>query len=78
MIGQTLNLDGVGRKTSSELKSNRNKKHDSFSISANKKRLELLNASKKNTIGLNIIDKIDEMGRGIGTKVVITIPTQFS
>lgn len=70
--------NGVGRKVSSDLKSNKNKKHASFSISANRKRLELLNAKKKNTIGLQIVDKTDEMGRGCGTKVFITIPTQFS
>ncbi len=74
----TIEDNGVGRKTSHELKSNRNKNHSSFSISANKKRLELLNAKKKNTIGLKIIDKTDEMGRGTGTMVVINIPTQFS
>ncbi|MCZ8217224.1 MAG: hypothetical protein O9262_13350, partial [Cyclobacteriaceae bacterium] len=70
--------NGVGRKTSAELKSNKNKQHSSFSISANRKRLELLNAKKKNTIGLQIVDKTDEMGRGSGTTVIITIPTQFS
>ncbi|NBP67499.1 MAG: hypothetical protein EBR30_17720 [Cytophagia bacterium] len=70
--------NGVGRKTSAELKSNKNKQHTSFSISANRKRLELLNAKKKNTIGLQIVDKTDEMGRGSGTTVIITIPTQFS
>lgn len=74
----TIEDNGVGRKTSGELKNNKNKKHSSFSISANKKRLELLNAKKKNTIGLLIVDKTDEMGRGIGTKVLINIPTQFS
>jgi hypothetical protein len=70
--------NGVGRKTSAELKSNKNKQHTSFSISANRKRLELLNAKKKNTIGLQIVDKTDELGRGSGTTVIITIPTQFS
>ncbi len=70
--------NGVGRKVSSDLKSNKNRKHASFSISANRKRLELLNAKKKNAIGLQIVDKTDEMGRGCGTKVLITIPTQFS
>lgn len=74
----TIEDNGVGRKVSGDLKSNKNKKHASFSISANRKRLELLNAKKKNTIGLQIVDKTDEMGRGCGTKVLITIPTQFS
>lgn len=74
----TIEDNGVGRKTSGELKSNKNKKHASFSISANRKRLELLNAKKKNTIGLRIVDKTDELGRGNGTIVLINIPTQFS
>jgi sensor histidine kinase YesM len=74
----TIDDNGVGRKISQELNIKKNKSHQSFSINANKKRLELLNAKKKNSIALSITDKTDEMGRESGTTVTLTIPTNFS
>lgn len=74
----SIDDNGVGRKTSAELKSSKNKSHTSFSMSANKKRLELLNTKRKQAIGLTIHDKVDELGRGSGTTVTITLPALLS
>lgn len=65
--------NGVGRKISSELQRGR-KNHASFSTGANQTRLSLLNTKPHAGIGLTIIDKTDDLGQALGTRVIIVIP----
>lgn len=65
--------NGVGRKKAMEIKSRRANKNPSFSMTANQKRLQLLNYNKKQQIEVNVID-IEENNCAAGTKVIIQIP----
>ncbi|TAE16734.1 MAG: hypothetical protein EAY72_03990 [Bacteroidetes bacterium] len=67
--------NGIGRKKSMQLNKLRPDKHISFAAKANATRLELLNRGLKEAISLDIIDKYDDAGNAIGTKVLIHIPT---
>jgi sensor histidine kinase YesM len=65
--------NGIGRKRSGELNNIKNRKHESFAMNANKKRLEIL----KNTyehINFEIVDKFSPMDEPMGTTVIITLP----
>ncbi len=66
--------NGIGRKKAGELNRIKEVKHNSFSTSANTKRLEILNEGKRNKVGLEIIDKYDSNNQPEGTKVIIQIP----
>lgn len=63
--------NGVGRKRSGQINTNKGGRHQSFASNANMKRVELLNM-EKNEIGIEYIDK-DEHGL-TGTIVNIKIP----
>ncbi len=64
--------NGVGRKKSSEIKNIKQEKYNSFSTSANLKRVDLLNKKNKNIV-INIFDKTNEKNEALGTKVIISI-----
>ncbi len=70
----TIDDNGVGRKRAAELQSLKTKKHESFAMSANKKRLAILNSHSKQPIGIQIIDKQNEHGEASGTTVLLQIP----
>jgi len=70
----TIDDNGIGRQRSGELNKIKNEKYHSFSTHANEKRLEILN-KHTDKIGVNIIDKFNDMGKVTGTKVILTIPT---
>ncbi len=70
--------NGIGRKRSGELKKLKEKKHESFAISANQKRLEILNQGAKYSIMMEIIDKQNNLGEAMGTLVNIRIPLMKS
>jgi hypothetical protein len=63
--------NGIGRNASTEINKNRKQLHESFSTSANEKRLELLNQNRDEKIGVWYEDLIP------GTKVIVTIPVNF-
>ncbi|MFN8287693.1 MAG: histidine kinase [Chitinophagales bacterium] len=63
--------NGIGRKTAEEINKNRRQLNESFSTSANAKRLELLNQSRSKRIGVNY-DDLEE-----GTRVSILIPLSY-
>lgn len=67
--------NGIGRKQSGELNQMKNEKHTSFATNANKKRLEILNVKNADIRAIEIIDKYDEKGEPIGTKVILNIQT---
>ncbi len=75
---QTLNCkifdNGIGRKRSSEINQQRQKKHTSFATGATQIRLDLLNIKRKDSISVIFFDLKDETGNATGTEVIINIP----
>lgn len=65
--------NGIGRKRSAELNRIRQDKHQSFSVQANQKRIDILNAGL-DQIGVQYVDKQDPQGLASGTTVKITLP----
>ncbi len=76
--GQILEViiddNGIGRKRSAELQTIKTKEHQSFAMSANQKRLEILNKQYKNQISISILDKKNELGESAGTTISLFIP----
>lgn len=72
----TIDDNGIGRRRSAELKSLRERNHRSFAMSANQKRLHILNQGMKTPIVMEIVDKTNELGEPLGTTVKIHIPTK--
>ncbi len=66
--------NGIGRKRSAEINATRSESHQSFSTSANQKRLEILMQNKNNKLVVEYLDKVDEFGQSLGTTVKLTIP----
>ncbi|MBP6730900.1 MAG: histidine kinase [Chitinophagales bacterium] len=67
----TITDNGVGRKASAEINAGRKQLHESFSTSANAKRLELLNQNRHDKIGVQYKDG------ETGTTVTIHVPVNF-
>jgi len=67
--------NGVGRKKSEQLNAHRYRQHESFAMSANAKRLEILNKGLTNVISIQIIDKYDALGMAAGTTVELHVPS---
>jgi tetratricopeptide (TPR) repeat protein len=63
--------NGIGRNASTEIIKNRSQLHESFSTSANEKRLELLNQNREEKIGV-LYEDLEN-----GTKVNILIPVAY-
>ncbi len=63
--------NGIGRNAAAEINKNRSQLHESFSTSANAKRLELLNQNREEKIGVQYHDLEN------GTKVSILIPVAY-
>jgi sensor histidine kinase YesM len=70
----TIEDNGIGRKASAEINKNRAHLHQSFATTANQKRVELINKTRKNKTNVTIEDLHDSDLNPTGTKVVITIP----
>jgi hypothetical protein len=68
----TVDDNGVGRETSSKYKNSLKEK--SMAIDFIKQRLDLIGKLKKTSCSVNIIDKKNEAGYSLGTKVEIIIP----
>ena len=66
--------NGIGRARSKQLNELKTKQHKSFAITANQKRLEILNANTSHNIVMKITDKYNDAGEGAGTTVEISIP----
>jgi hypothetical protein len=69
--------NGIGRKKSQEIKASKPNAHKSFATEANKKRLQLLNQGRQNTIDIEYLDKTDGLGKPDGTMVILAIPINF-
>jgi len=70
----TIDDNGIGRSRAGEMNQAKKEKHQSFSTSANSKRIELLNKERNKAIGIVYIDKTDANGEPAGTTVIISIP----
>ncbi|MEN9522150.1 MAG: hypothetical protein RL065_527, partial [Bacteroidota bacterium] len=70
--------NGIGRKRSQELQKLKLKQHQSFAMSANEKRLDILNKGLAKPIALQIIDKTNNNGEASGTTVILNIPVLSS
>lgn len=57
--------NGIGRKASGKLKSNQNKKHQSFSTSSIQNRIKLLNATRSRPIEIVYDDLADQKGTSV-------------
>jgi LytS/YehU family sensor histidine kinase len=68
--------NGIGRKQSEEKNKNNQRKHQSFAMEANKKRLDILQQHFSD-INLQFIDKQSPLGEAEGTKVIITLPLKM-
>lgn len=67
----TITDNGIGREAADAINKSRKQLHDSFSTSANARRLELLNQHRNDKIGVRYEDA------SAGTRVVITIPVSY-
>lgn len=70
----TIDDNGIGREEAFRKQASRIGGHKSFSTVANAKRLELLNATRNQEIGVEYTDKKDNFGNSLGTKVVLRVP----
>ncbi len=66
--------NGIGRQRSALLNQYKAGQHQSFANKANETRLAILNKDSLNKLGIEIIDKQNEVGEAIGTRVVLQIP----
>ncbi len=64
--------NGIGRLQAEKINRER-KQYKSFSTKANQKRLELLNFELKNSVSVQIIDKIGGESKSLGTTVILEI-----
>jgi len=69
----TIDDNGVGRKEAARL---RQARHRSFATAATLSRVELLNAGRQRPIIVDVVDKQDNEGKPLGTKVLIFIPIE--
>jgi LytS/YehU family sensor histidine kinase len=66
--------NGIGRQRSAVLNQYKAGQHQSFANKANETRLAILNKDSLNKLGIEIIDKQNEVGEALGTRVVLQIP----
>ena len=66
--------NGIGRKASAKIKEQRDAIHTSFASQATENRLELLNQTQAQKIGVHITDLHNEDGTPQGTQVQLDIP----
>ncbi len=64
--------NGIGREASQQINVKR-VTHNSFALSANQKRIDLLNQTKNNLIALQILDLKTDNNTAAGTKVILNI-----
>jgi LytS/YehU family sensor histidine kinase len=72
-IEVVIDDDGIGREASAQNRSASGLAHQSKGVNLTQSRLELNNLLQQRQAKLEIIDKKDENGAAIGTKVIITI-----
>lgn len=66
--------NGIGRKASEEIKQRRSKYHQPFASTATQKRIDLMNESREEQIGIEVEDLWEENGQAKGTLVRVSFP----
>uniref|UniRef100_UPI00404833F3 hypothetical protein n=1 Tax=Flavobacterium sp. TaxID=239 RepID=UPI00404833F3 len=74
MLFCQISDNGIGRDAAALLNQNRQFQHKSFATTANQKRVELINKTRKNKTEVTINDLVNEQNKACGTEVVIRIP----
>ncbi|MFK7948131.1 MAG: histidine kinase [Saprospiraceae bacterium] len=69
----TIVDNGIGRKEANKIKLRQGQQATSFATSATQKRLDILNQTYQQKIGLEIIDLYEDE-KAVGTKVILRIP----
>lgn len=69
--------NGIGRKRSEELNNRRYKEHKSFSMSANRKRLDILKQYQPD-IFFDVVDILSATQEPMGTRVIIELPEKWT
>jgi tetratricopeptide (TPR) repeat protein len=69
--------NGIGRKKSTEINAQKNKRHKSLSTSITNERLMYLNKGFGDNIKMEIKDLYNEKGEAKGTRVVLNIPVEI-
>ena len=67
--------NGIGRGAAETIKENKVLKRKSVGIAITKERLANFSRDYQNSFELKIIDLFDELGKAVGTKVLLNIPT---
>lgn len=79
--GQRIRIEiednGIGRKRSEEINSKRYNDHKSFSMSANRKRLEILKQYQPD-VHFEVADLLSDTGEARGTRVIIELPEKWA
>jgi len=70
----TIEDNGVGREKAGAINQSKKEKPQSFSTSANARRIELLNKERSATIGVVYVDRLSSGGEPAGTTVIISVP----
>ena len=74
MVTCTIEDDGVGRKTSQEMKSLSAVRYKSMGMGITQDRIEIMNKMDALGISTEILDKYDAEGNPSGTRVIVRIP----
>lgn len=69
----TIDDNGIGRSKAHDVKSKQVLKKKSYGSKISEERVKLFNNAKGLNVNVDIIDKIDENGNALGTKVIIPI-----
>lgn len=75
VVEYSISDNGVGRKRSAELKSQRHIEYHSRGIAINEKRIAAINNQYNSHITVSFEDLTDTAGTVLGTRVVVAIPT---
>ena len=74
----TITDDGIGFRKSQAIKENSVKAHQSMALEITKKRLEMMEATMAQSANVTIEEIKNEKQEAIGTKVVISLPIQYT
>ncbi|MFT3795673.1 tetratricopeptide repeat protein [Flavobacterium sp.] len=74
----TITDDGIGFQTSKTMKENSVKAHQSMALEITKKRLEMMEATTSESANVTIEEITNTAGEPAGTKVVISLPIQYT
>jgi len=74
----TITDDGIGISKSKAIKENSVTAHQSMALEITKKRLEMMEATTAQSASVDISEILTQTGETVGTKVVISLPIQYT